>query len=124
MLSHESYSTLYSPMHYRIPGSSIHGIFFSFCLWNFLHKMLLGVYNRENSRSGDQNLTRVITTESQASFSVFESNPFIDLEGLDWRRGWFPLKKNPATLLQYTYFRSSSNYFSKDIEAFAQTSGD
>lgn len=87
-------------------------------------KMLLGVYNRENSRSGDQNLTRVITTESQASSSVFESNPFIDLEGLDWRRGWFPLKKNPSTLLQYTYFRSSSNYFSKDIEPFAQTSGD
>ena len=26
-------------------------------------KMLLGVYKRENSRSGDQNLTHVITTE-------------------------------------------------------------
>lgn len=34
-------------------------------------KMLLGVHNKKTSKSGDQNLTHVITTESQPSYSVF-----------------------------------------------------
>ena len=34
-------------------------------------KMLLGVHKRKTFKAGDQNLTRVITTESQPSYSVF-----------------------------------------------------